>query len=130
VAEIISIDKKRLLSDTEKAARMRMRKIHAVRKVLQCTHCKMKCEKCGVYLEEDATPDPLRVPYRFCQSCQEEYIDYIDRLKGLGDSSCYWHNESWMRSWQAWIDYRGALDQHHQSREFMRLLKDLEQGEP
>jgi hypothetical protein len=135
VAEIISIDEKRLLSDKEKAARDRLRKIQAVRKVLQCTHCRMKCEKCGIYMEGGRgqnggkAREPLRVPYRFCPSCSEEYIEYIERLKGTGDPSYYWHNEWWMKGWQAWIDYRSAIDQHSRSKEFLQLLRELEDSQ-
>lgn len=134
MAEIISIDEKRLFSDKEKADRMRKRKLLAIRKTLQCTQCRIKCEKCGTQLDAgDLEPagisQRLRVPYRFCIGCSEEYIDFIDRLKGTGDPDYYWHNEAWMKSWQAWIDYKSALDQHTKSKEFLRLLKDLEESE-
>jgi hypothetical protein len=134
MAEIISIDEKRLFCDKEKTVRMRKRKLLAVRKALQCTQCRIKCEKCGTQidtgeLEQAGISQKLRVPYRFCLGCSEEYVDFIERLKGNGDSDCYWHNESWMKSWQAWIEYRSALDQHTKSTEFFRLLKDLEESE-
>ena len=134
MAEIISIGEKRLLSDKEKAERVRKRKIHAVRRVIQCTHCRIKCEKCGVQIDvaefdENGMDRRLRVPYRFCFSCSEEYVDYIDRLKGEGDPDCYWHNEAWMKSWQAWIEYKSALDQHTKSKEFLQLLRDLEKSD-
>lgn len=135
MAEIISIGDKRLLSDKEKAERVKKRKIHAVQQVIQCTHCRIKCEKCGIHVDaaerdEIGAEKLLRVPYRFCFSCSEEYIDYIERLKGGGDSDCYWHNAVWMKSWQAWIEYKSALDQHTKSKEFLRLLKDLEESNP
>jgi hypothetical protein len=134
VAEIISIDEKRQLSDKEKAARDRLRKIQAVKKVLQCIHCRVKCEKCGTYVEggQGQTGEeshPLRVPYRFCRSCAEEYIQFIERLKGAGDPVFYWHNEWWMKGWQAWIDYRGAIDQYTRSKEFLKLLRELEDSQ-
>jgi hypothetical protein len=72
----------------------------------------------------------LRVPYRFCASCSEEYIDYIERLKGGGDSECYWRNDEWLESWRRWIDYQGALDRFIRSKEFSRLLKELEETTP
>jgi Pyruvate/2-oxoacid:ferredoxin oxidoreductase delta subunit len=134
MAEIISIDKKRVFSDKEKAAAMRKRKILAVRKAFQCTQCRIKCEKCGAPIEgeppeQTGINQKLRVPYRFCLGCADEYIDFIERLKGDGDPDYYWHNESWIKSWQAWIEYRSALDQHAKSNEFFRLIKDLEQNE-
>jgi hypothetical protein len=134
MAEIISIDKKRLFCDKEKAARMRKRKILVVQKALQCAQCRIKCEKCSTQIDAEnmehaGIKHNLRVPYRFCLDCSEEYIDFIERLKGTGDSDYYWHNEAWMKSWQAWIEYRNALDQHARSKEFMRLLKELEESE-
>ncbi len=73
--------------------------------------------------------DP-RVPYRFCESCSEEYIDFVERLKGGGDSDRYWHNEAWLGVWKAWIDYQSSIDNYVKSKEFIRLMKELKQPTP
>lgn len=65
------------------------------------------------------------MPYRFCGACAEEYIDYIERLKGEGDPNCYWRNEAWLEIWTAWIHYRAAMDRHFKSKEFLQLIKEL-----
>ena len=39
------------LSKEKKAGLIRKRKLLAVKKVFQCTHCSFKCEKCGTPME-------------------------------------------------------------------------------
>ena len=134
VADIISIEEKIRLSEKQKAEIMKRQKILAVRKVFQCTHCAIKCEKCGTQIDHSSarTVSPVnpRVPYRFCESCSEEYVDFIERLKGKGDPDCYWRNDLWIQSWKAWIDYQGAVDRYLKSSEFVRLLNELRQINP
>jgi len=67
------------------------------------------------------------VPYRFCENCLEEYLDYIERLKGRGNPDYYWHNEAWLKVWQGWIGYQNAIDQYMKTRAFTKLLKELQQ---
>ncbi len=129
MAEIISIDDKLTLAKEKKTAIIQKRKVIAVQKVFQCTQCAFKCEKCGTQINQ-AVPDPsqkLRIPYRFCESCTEEYIDYIERLKGKGDQDCYWRNESWLKLWRNWIEYQGSVASYMKSKEFRQILKELKQ---
>ena len=135
VADIIQIDDKLQHSKEKKAAINRKRKILAVQKVFQCTHCAFKCEKCGTQINPDKKSKVkdignLRVPYRFCESCSEEYVDYIERLKGKGDPECYWHNETWIEVWRKWIDYQGVIDRYLKSKEFRQLLEELKETMP
>ena len=135
MADIISIDNKLQLSKDKKAELVRKRKISAVQKVLQCTHCTFKCEKCGTQMSvspggDEVIKKDLRVPYRFCESCSEEYLDYVDRLKGGGDPDQYWHNDDWLGIWSAWIDYQSSVDRYLKSKEFLQLMNELKQGSP
>lgn len=130
MADIISIDDKLALTKQKKAALSKRRKIQAVQKVFQCTQCAYKCEKCGTQIgkvpaEQQEIPRNIRVPYRLCESCAEEYIDYIERHKGGGDPECYWHNEAWLALWKSWIDYQGAIDRYLKSKEFTQLIQEL-----
>ena len=132
MADIISLDNKLASAKEKKAVLTRKRKIKAVQKVFQCTQCAFKCEKCGTQIrsehrQQDSRRDPNKVPYRFCESCMEEYIDYIERHKGSGDRECYWRNEAWLKLWKCWIDYQGAIDSYLKSREFKQLLQELKQ---
>ena len=127
MSKVISLDDKLKLSSEQRAALVRKRKILAVRKVFQCTHCASKCERCGTSIgpEQTRAENSARVPYNFCDSCTEEYIEYIGRLQGKGSSNDYWYNHAWNKVWHSWIEYQGAIDQYLQSKEFRQLLDEL-----
>jgi hypothetical protein len=127
MADIISFENKVGLSDTKKAEMNRQRKIRFIQKMLRRPFTSAKCEKCGIPINPDgnAAEHHLRVPYCFCLDCSEEYIDYIEQLKGKGNPDNYWHNETWQRVWRAWIDYQNTVDQFLKSKEFKKLLKEI-----
>ena len=135
MATIISLDSKLQLDKEKKTALIKKRKISAVQKVFQCTRCAFKCEKCGTQISlaqhsKERDTCTLSVPYCFCESCFEEYTDYLERLKGGGDSDCYWRNEAWLAVWQRWIDCQEAIDRYLKSKEFLRLLQEFKQTPP
>jgi len=135
VADIISFDDKKDLVQEKEAVQSRKRKVLAVRKVFQCTQCAFKCEKCGAQISRDPKesaghPHKRNLPYTFCEECEEEYVDFIERLKGRGDPDCYWHNEAWIDAWKKWIDYQSSVDQYLKSNEFIQLLNELKQTRP
>ncbi|MFH2219716.1 MAG: hypothetical protein ABII68_08655 [Pseudomonadota bacterium] len=129
MADIISLGDKLKQTNEEKNALIRKQKILAVRKVFQCTQCAFKCEKCGTQINPPEqvmeSKSGVRVPYRFCESCSEEYMDYIERLQGKGDPDRYWHNDDWLDAWKKWIDYQSVMDRYLRSKEFMELLREL-----
>jgi len=129
MAQIISLQDKIAQEKEKENELFRQRKIQAVGQILQCTRCGLKCEKCGTHLDGETMPEEsesdLRVPYRFCNGCRDEYVDYIQRLQGRGDPRCFWHDQRWLTAWAKWIDYRGALDHYMQSKPFKRLLAEL-----
>jgi hypothetical protein len=135
VSNIIQLDQKLQHTKEKKAEIIKKRKILAVQKAFQCTQCAFKCEKCGTQIDpgdkgQQKLRGDLRVPYRFCESCSEEYVDYIERLKGKGSSECYWHNDIWLELWRKWIDYQGIVDQYLKSKEFQQLLEELRHTMP
>jgi hypothetical protein len=135
VTNIISFKDKKGLAEEKQAAVLKKRKVQAVRKVFQCTHCAFKCEKCGTQIARDSSSGAeysrkLNVPYNFCEACSDEYIDYIARLRGAGDPDCYWHNEAWIDAWGKWIEYQSSVDRYLKSKEFMRLLNELKHTGP
>jgi len=132
VADIISLDDKLETSREKKASLRRRQKAVAIRRVVQCTGCSSKCEKCGTHIEPrtGAAEGGVKLPYQFCEACGNEYIDYIERLQGRGDEDCYWHNDAWLDSWRKWIDYQGSVDRYVKSKEFMRLLQEFKQSSP
>lgn len=129
MADIISIDDKLTQSREKKDEIVRKQKIQAVRKVFQCTHCALKCEKCGTQIGP-AHSRKTKLPYRLCESCTEEYHEYFARLKGRADSASYWHNDAWLELWRKWIAYQEAIDRYLKSKEFLQLLQELKQKRP
>lgn len=132
MADIISLDDKLEISREKKASLRRRQKAVAVRRVVQCASCSFKCEKCGTPIEPktDGKTERPPSPYKFCEACEDEYLDYIERLQGRGDPDCYWRNEAWIDSWRKWIDYQGSVDQYVKSKEFLRLLQEFKQSSP
>jgi predicted RNA-binding Zn-ribbon protein involved in translation (DUF1610 family) len=126
MADIISLESKLKLSDKKREKLDRQRKMKMVQKMLRLSQSNAKCEKCGIRINPDSSTiqHHLRVPYHFCPDCSEEYIEYIEQLKGNGNPDNYWHNGVWQRVWRAWIDYRNTIDQFVRSKEFRRLLKE------
>ena len=134
MADIIPLNNKLQLAKEKQTALIRRRKILAVQKIFHCTHCASKCAKCGTQITMDhhqrERERNLRVPYRFCETCSQEYVQYIERLKGGGDPDCYWHNEDWLYVWRSWIEYQSAVDRYLKSKEFMQLLSELKPPKP
>ena len=136
MADIISICDKRDRAKLEREATLSRRKQRAVAHLFKRSCCAAACEKCGVPVAGACSGQGCgkmhehRVPYQFCDDCTEEFIDYIERLKGRGDADCFWHNSEWLDLWQRWIEYQGALDRYMKSKEFVKLLNELKQTHP
>ena len=127
MSKIISLNDKLKLTESEKEAVERKRKILTVRRMFQCTQCVNRCERCGTVLGPDnqVLGEDTRIPYNFCDSCAEEYLDYVAKLQGKGDPQAYWQNHTWLRVWGAWIEYQGAVDQYLRSKEFKQIMEEL-----
>lgn len=129
MADIIEFGKKAQSLKSVRDADERAKKIEALRKMIQCQRCAMKCAKCGVHLDrEGREPTRYALPYRFCLNCQEEYDEYRERLeKGTSPPRYYWHNDLWMATWNSWIEHQKALDEYRLSKEFLQLLREVEE---
>ncbi|GBC63015.1 hypothetical protein DENIS_4004 [Desulfonema ishimotonii] len=132
---IISLNAKLREARDKKDLTERRRKLAAVRNALLEARRPFKCEKChqpigAEHLSEDGGHPDLKVPFLFCPSCSEEYLDYIRRLQGQGDPACYWRNEAWLELWKRWLDYQGTVDRYLKSNEFKQLLEELKLPDP
>lgn len=127
MSKVIALHDKLKLTAAQKALEERKRKIRAIYKVFQCTRCASRCERCGAPVEGEPAikAGQAKIPYHFCESCAEEYRDYIHCLQGTPDPEASWHNHQWLKVWQTWIEYQGAVDQYLRSKEFRSLLSEL-----
>lgn len=130
MADIISFENFRLEAEQKTVGRLKKSKaleahkgIRAARRPSRCEKCHGQASKSGTDRKQD--PRRLHAPYVFCDSCLEEYIDFIDRLQGRGNPLMYWHNDAWLESWRRWIDYKSTLDQYVRSKEFTQLVREI-----
>lgn len=129
MAEIIDLQEKQARDQRRKAAQERSNKVANVLRIFQCSKCAMKCMKCGSQLNLTSSPKrTASVPYRFCDSCTEEYQEFLHRLRGRADQEAYWYNEEWMEVWKAWMHYQDALGRYEMSEGFRRLLKEFKES--
>jgi hypothetical protein len=126
MSKVIDIEDRLKLEQKKKRRVDKAKKMEAVRKILQCTRCLARCHKCGVQFDTTKMYKRYQGPFRFCESCQEEY-DEFKRLKAEGgESLLYWHNQAWMNLWQSWLDYQQALKEYGESPEFVDLVREVE----
>jgi hypothetical protein len=126
MAEIIDLQKKQTEDRRRKAFERRSNKMTQILKTFQCSRCAMKCMKCGSQMETAYSPKKdLSTPYKFCDSCGEEYREFLRRLHGRGDPEEYWYNQEWMGVWKAWMHYQDSLGRYEISEGFRRLLKEF-----
>lgn len=136
MADIISLSDKKQRKEVEKTVAASQR-FSDVRKTLKAGSHSRQCEKChGTIGPGDGQSGDARqawkdlLPYRFCVTCADEYLDYIEYLKGRRDQVRFWQKQRWVETWKRWIDYRGALDSYLTSTEFLQLPPAIEQAEP
>jgi hypothetical protein len=126
MAEIIDLDQKKKQESVKREQDERAKRMELILQMFQCTVCTKKCMKCGSQLEGDVHPQPSRsIPYRFCQSCREEYEEFLERLQGRGNPNHYWYNQEWMEIWKAWMNYQEALKRYELSEGFRHLLDEF-----
>jgi hypothetical protein len=124
--KVIDIEDRLKLEQKKKFKVDKAKKLEAVRKVLQCTRCLARCHKCGVQFDTDGMYKRYQGPYRFCESCQEEYLEFLRLKEEGGESPIYWHNQEWHGMWQTWLDYQTALKVYGESSEFIDLVREME----
>jgi len=126
MSKVIDIEDRLKLEQKKKLKVDKAKKMEAVRKVLQCTRCLARCHKCGVQFDTGALYKRYRGPYRLCQSCQDEYDEFLRLEQEGGDSPLYWHNKQWRRLWRVWLEYQQALKDYGESPEFIELVREVE----
>lgn len=128
MADVIEFGRKAEHLKAERDLALRKRKIEALRKTLQCSRCLIRCAKCGAQLgPEERYHNRYAAPYVFCTNCQEEYEEYRALKEGkLKQPRYYWHNEAWMKVWESWLEHQKCLEGYRQSKEFLKLMEEVE----
>ncbi|MFH1488281.1 MAG: hypothetical protein ABII06_05215 [Pseudomonadota bacterium] len=104
-------------------------KIEALKKIIQCSSCHIKCAMCGLHVEFGGTAKETRFPpfgLIFCESCRAEFQDFLSVSRGEKPSGIFWHNQEWKNMWSAWLNYRRAINAFTDSREFRELLEEID----
>lgn len=118
IQDHIELEKQKKLEEGQK------RQVEAVRKVILCSSCRLRCSRCGVQVATPTfCPFCSDLPFNLCPTCAEEYDEYKRSLDGLKSKDIPWHNQEWEEMWQRWLEYQKALKKYQQSREIRELLK-------
>jgi len=128
MADVIGLEekmqKKRRRMDQERA-----KKAVALLKVFECASCHLKCARCGIRLEVSQVHPPASgIPYRFCNSCQEEFSEFQRRVSRGSSGDIYWYNAEWLDMWRAWTTYQDCIKRFLNSKEVIRLRYELRRG--
>ena len=126
MADIIELEKRRQLQQSEKADALHEEKIDVLMKILQCARCQLKCSRCGTQIEESGKIKHSPLPYPLCSGCGEEYEIYLELSRGELKTGRYWHNKAWLKVWHTWLQHQTALDHYRNSKEFIKLLQEFE----
>jgi len=105
------------------------KKIDALRRITRCSSCRFKCAMCGRYLDDtdfDESTETSVYGYPFCESCREEFEDFLTMSGGEQNPKVFWHNKEWKRMWSAWLSYQKAISDFLDSHEFDMLLNELD----
>lgn len=124
------VDLEKRLADKKKKEHVAQHraKIEAVQKVVQCSSCRLRCAVCGFQLpgKGEAGHSSTFRGLIFCEGCRKEFEDFLSIRKGEKESDIFWHNKEWFNMWSAWLNYRKAMIAFMNSKEFKRVLEELD----
>ncbi len=102
-------------------------KVEAVRKLVQCTSCRLRCAMCGCQVD-DEDPRPSRfgeLDFQLCDSCRADFDDYKATVEGREIPELFWRNEQWTDLWTSWLEYQRSIRKFINSDGFKELMKSL-----
>lgn len=104
-------------------------KLETIQRTIHCSLCSFKCGMCGHHFNTtDAfcPPETATAEISLCESCREEFEDFLAQVSGRKGRRMFWHNKEWVQLWSAWLDYREAIVNFRESYEFRRLIQELD----
>jgi len=128
MADIIALEERIRKQREQALSQKKIKRLNSFWMALQCSGCHLKCPKCGFQLE---APQPQTIseelPVRLCQACWEEYLLYREMTSGRTPvaEQAYYHNQAWLEIWTSWLQYQRSLQGYRNSKEFLRLLEEL-----
>lgn len=127
---IISIRERIEIKKQKEQIEHHRRKATAIQKVVQCPSCQLSCAMCGHHLSvaEASSDSSITSKHTLCESCRDEFKDYLAISIGNNLPKVFWHNKEWKNMWSAWLNYRQAIAGFMNSDEYKLLVEELEEG--
>ncbi len=125
--KVLSIEERLQANRRQRELKAGSHKIEAVRKLVQCTSCRMRCAMCGCQVDDD-DPRPSRfgeLNFQLCASCRADFDDYKAMADGREVPELFWRNEQWADLWASWLEYQRAIKDFINSDGFKELMKSL-----
>lgn len=125
--KVLNIEDRLQANRRRRELEARSHKVEAVRKLVQCTSCRLRCAMCGCQVEnQDLQPSRFgELDFVLCTSCKTDFDDYKAVAEGRSAPESFWHNEQWAALWSAWLDYQSAIRKFINSEEFKELMRSL-----
>ena len=100
-------------------------KIETLKRFVQCSSCHFRCSMCGHHFKnpEAIRPASSTTDFYLCESCREEFEDFLKTTSGEKKSTAFWHNDEWVSLWSSWLDFRRAIMRFRDSDEFEQMTK-------
>ena len=126
--KIVNLEER--IEDREKKKQLKQYrgKIETLKKIIQCTSCHFKCAMCGLQMEARGSSRETHlapIGLILCESCRDEFEDFLSTSRGVNRSDIFWHNQEWKDMWSAWLKYRKSINTFMDSSEFRLLLEEI-----
>ena len=126
--KIVNLEER--IEDREKKKQLKQYrgKIETLKKIIQCTSCHFKCAMCGLQMEARGSSREAHlapIGLNLCESCRDEFDDFLSISRGVNRSDIFWHNQEWKDMWSAWLKYRKSINTFMDSPEFRLLLEEI-----
>jgi hypothetical protein len=102
-------------------------KATAIRKIVQCCSCGLRCGMCGQHMEPSeacCTRQRGGQDFHLCDTCKSDFQDYLEQLDGKCGEDLFWHNNEWMDLWSGWLQFQEALRKFKDSKACRELTTD------
>jgi hypothetical protein len=124
---VLSITERLENKRRETQIRVYREKATAIRKIVQCCSCGLRCGMCGQHMEPNeacCSRQRSGQDFHLCDACRADFQDYKAQLDGKRGEDLFWHNDEWMALWSAWLQFQEALRKFKDSKACGELITD------